>query len=748
MSPADRVALPLTLHVSPLIPSRPVITASSDRFIRMWNPHDPATCLSPSVLGSHSDYVKALAYPAALSASWVASGGLDRRVRLWDLKEARQSPIVDICDSASVYCLNTDSKGSIIALGTPDSGVRLYDPRSDSRTGPIGQLLGHTDMIRSILVSTSGRRLLSSSSDGTVRLWDVGEQRLVHTFSHHSTSVTALHSNCEDLDVFYSADRDGWLCKVDGEQCEEPDEGECVVLAQSDGPINKIAALDDAFVWTCGSGSDVECWRDVPRRRQRQAMYPLHHTESFGRRASSPDPLVSSPAARKDWTRFSVDTTHTVMGDSSPSAGDARPPLHSALKNSHSNTSTSVPPPPPPQHQSSGISRVSFSLDQIESHHVSSPRADTPRRISSPSPHSKAARPPPIVKGVPPSATLFGIPFDSLVCISADEDAFGLGTGVGTGFGAGSIGAGLGSTMSLRGSTLHLGGGQPSTAISGTTAEGHRDPSFSLSRPSFALDGQGLPAGTTPAIARLAQLKAASHAPSARPASLRSTSASIRFAPHSSDLTPEADFTPDSLAEEPDAEEDASDDDEIATAARRAYEERDLAAKATPLRDGPAELIQGVRGLIRSSMLNDRRHVLTYAAPAVRHGSPSDGDAASKMLSPEVGIWDVLRGKCLGIFSGGEVSSLVQMGDTPGDLLERIKERIEGQGATSAWCSVDTKNGSLAVHLDYPNAFEAEVYLDECEWVKREAYVRDDQRGESTCARRREHNWDGSLKLT
>lgn len=68
-----------------------VITASSDRQIRLWNPHDPHRSMLPAKLGQHADYVKCLSY--AREPGWVASGGFDRKLRVWDVMESRKDPI-------------------------------------------------------------------------------------------------------------------------------------------------------------------------------------------------------------------------------------------------------------------------------------------------------------------------------------------------------------------------------------------------------------------------------------------------------------------------------------------------------------------------------------------------------------------------------------------------------------------------------------------------------------------------------
>ncbi len=139
--------------------------------------------------------------------------------------------------------------------------------------------------------------------------------------------------------------------------------------------------------------------------------------------------------------------------------------------------------------------------------------------------------------------------------------------------------------------------------------------------------------------------------------------------------------------------------------ARMEFEDRQVASDVTPLRKQPDEVIAGRSGLVRSLLLNDRQHVLTV---------DTEG---------EVAAWNIIRGVCVGRFSVAEVAAALDLerGEKAStavrkhsqEVLELIKERVEGETMVITWCQVDTKIGSLVVYLEEGRVFDAEVYADE-----------------------------------
>jgi WD repeat-containing protein 48 len=244
-----------------------LVSASSDLTVKVWRPlADSAS--EPVTVGQHADFVKCLATPAPGLEDWVASGGLDRKIYLWDLNGKGKSLEIDvkgeeITEKGSVYALTVNS--NILACGGPESTVRLYDPRTGKR---ITKFVGHTDNVRSILMNKAGDTLITASSDQTVKVWSVTAGRCMHTLTMHNDSVWSLYSDDPDLGVFYSSDRSGLVVKTDVRGAEgEWDNGLSVALAHENDGVSKIIA-SGGYLWTATASSSINRWSDIDVGRE------------------------------------------------------------------------------------------------------------------------------------------------------------------------------------------------------------------------------------------------------------------------------------------------------------------------------------------------------------------------------------------------------------------------------------------------------------------------------------------------
>ena len=79
--------------------------------------------------------------------------------------------------------------GTVIVSGSTERILRVWDPRTCNK---LMKLKGHSDNVKCIVVNSEGTQCLSASSDGTVRLWSLGQQRCISTMRMHDEGVWTL----------------------------------------------------------------------------------------------------------------------------------------------------------------------------------------------------------------------------------------------------------------------------------------------------------------------------------------------------------------------------------------------------------------------------------------------------------------------------------------------------------------------------------------------------------------------------
>jgi WD repeat-containing protein 48 len=264
--------------------------------VRVWRPQSNTNEL-PTSIGRHADYVKCLSIPDQ-NSNWVASGGLDQKVFLWDLEGKGEILKIDTCgddvtEKGSVYALGTG--GSVLASGGPESVVRVWDPKSGKL---ITKFVGHTDNIRDILINQDGDTIMTASSDQTIKVWSLTAGRCSHTLTMHNDSVWSLYSDHPQLSVFYSSDRSGLVAKTDTRNVSDIDQGTSIAaLQEHEGVIKVVAACDS--IWTATRKSSINRWSDVDTTAEIELPNNAVRRFSSGLPAESPQ---ETPAANTNET--------------------------------------------------------------------------------------------------------------------------------------------------------------------------------------------------------------------------------------------------------------------------------------------------------------------------------------------------------------------------------------------------------------------------------------------------------------
>ncbi|MGJ3252693.1 MAG: protein kinase domain-containing protein [Elainellaceae cyanobacterium] len=173
--------------------SSPRHWAEADRLpVSPLSPKQPWRCIH-TLLG-HSGAVSAIAISP--NGQWLASGGADRSIKLWDLQSgmlvhtfAGRSLWFGDGHRDRISSLQFASDSSQVLSGSDDGTIKLWDINTRQC---IASLTGQGWIVASIALSPDGQLLVSGSADGSVTLWNMANREPIERWKKHRDQVNAL----------------------------------------------------------------------------------------------------------------------------------------------------------------------------------------------------------------------------------------------------------------------------------------------------------------------------------------------------------------------------------------------------------------------------------------------------------------------------------------------------------------------------------------------------------------------------
>ena len=122
---------------------------------------------------SHIGCVKAAALMEATGGTWLATGGMDESIRVYDLRKKKDVGALH-SHAGAVTALAFFGKRHLLS-GSEDGTLRIWRVRDWVCLHVLG---GHTKGICDLAIHPTGKLALSASLDSTLRLWNLMEGRL------------------------------------------------------------------------------------------------------------------------------------------------------------------------------------------------------------------------------------------------------------------------------------------------------------------------------------------------------------------------------------------------------------------------------------------------------------------------------------------------------------------------------------------------------------------------------------------
>jgi len=148
------------------------ISGSMDGTAKLWNPStgkNVATLLCGAKEEENSSSsVECAIFPSDKTTTYCVTGTLDGVVTVWDTPTQISRHACKVGEGVTKILLHPD--GNLIYASTLDGDIKCLDLRTGNS---VRELTGHRASVLDFSISSNGRNLLSSSDDGTCRVFDI-----------------------------------------------------------------------------------------------------------------------------------------------------------------------------------------------------------------------------------------------------------------------------------------------------------------------------------------------------------------------------------------------------------------------------------------------------------------------------------------------------------------------------------------------------------------------------------------------
>ena len=248
----------------------------NDGTVRIW---DTVTKQDRSKPARYRVGVAALAI--APDGTWLAIGGNDGTVRIKNSDNGRTQVIIPGY-GGRVCAMAVSPDDNWLAIGSDSGMVRIWNAASGQR---LASLVGHGKAVKCVAVAPDGSWVATGSSDGTVRIWDTATWRNRAILSYPEAAERSYLSDRIEVVSVAVAPDSSWLAAAGSDgtvriwntTTDTATWHERVILRGHPRALRSVAvAPDGSWLATGDRDGTVRIW-DSPAREERTASTANRH---------------------------------------------------------------------------------------------------------------------------------------------------------------------------------------------------------------------------------------------------------------------------------------------------------------------------------------------------------------------------------------------------------------------------------------------------------------------------------------
>ncbi|MBV7337273.1 WD40 repeat domain-containing protein [Chloroflexi bacterium TSY] len=172
--------------------NRIFVSGGDDGVVHIWEMTEQRQSILTSTIRGNVEAVEAVAW--STTNSIVATANVQGLIHIWDVSQPDVASLCEFQATGRIYAIAFSPDGQLLATGgeTQNNMIHLWDLAGGES---IGALIGHDDYSKALRFSPNGTMLASGTNDGQICLWDITnpmQSGLRRVIDGHDLDTTSL----------------------------------------------------------------------------------------------------------------------------------------------------------------------------------------------------------------------------------------------------------------------------------------------------------------------------------------------------------------------------------------------------------------------------------------------------------------------------------------------------------------------------------------------------------------------------